>query len=285
VSDRYLRELAVELGAVGIRGSRRRRILAEAADHLRESGDPARFGEPSLIAARFADELATTGARRAAVLSFFALAPAGVAYALLLGLNRPGPDITSAKTLPLGIAAALMIALAPQISLAAGLLAITLVWRLRAATVAPAAEIRLLHRRAAVALGAGAAALAAMAAYAGEYSRGLPGWWTTLAFAATGTAIVPVAAATAALGRNARLRAQAAGQAGDVFDDLAPLLDRVPLRLRGRPWLFCVVFAATGAAALFAGGGLDEGPRNAVAEFVAVCAGFAVLGRFLGLRR
>jgi len=40
MSERYLRELEVELGEVGIRGSRRRRILAETADHLRESDDP-----------------------------------------------------------------------------------------------------------------------------------------------------------------------------------------------------------------------------------------------------
>jgi hypothetical protein len=226
----------------------------------------------------------TNGARRTALFSFFALAPAGIGYALLLGLNRPGPDITSAKTLPIGIAAALVIALAPQISLASGLLVIALTWRLRATPVAPAAAISLLQRRAAVALGAGAATLAGVAVYTVEYSRGLPDWWTTLAFAVIATAIVPVAVAAAALGRTARLRAQAAGPAGDVFDDLGPLLDRVPLRLRGRPWLLCLLFAAAVAVAAFVGGGLDEGPRNAVAEFAAICAGFAVLGRFLGLR-
>jgi len=239
MNERFLRELEVELGEVGIRGSRRRRILAETADHLRESGDPARFGEPRLIAARFADELATNGARRTALFSFLALAPAAIGYALLLGLSRPGPDITSAKTLPLGLTAALMIALAPQISLAAGLLAIALAWRLRAAPVAPAAAISFLHRRAAVALTAGAATLAGVAVYAVEYSRDLPVWWTTLAFAVTGTAIVPVAVAAGALGRTARLQARTAGAAGDVFDDLGPLLDRVPLRLRGRPWHRC----------------------------------------------
>ncbi len=285
MSERYLRELEVELGEVGIRGSRRRRILAETADHLRESGDPARFGEPRLIAARFADELATNGARRTAFFSFFALAPAGIGYALLLVLSHSGPDITSAKTLSLGMAAALVIALAPQVSLAAGLLAIALAWRLRAAPVAPAAAIIFLHRRAAIALGAGAATLAGVAVYAVEYSRGLPDWWTTLAFAVTVTAIVPVAVAAAALGRTARLRARTAGPAGDVFDDLGPLLDLVPLRLRGRPWRFCLLFAAAVAVAAFVGGGLDEGPRNSVAEFAAICAGFAVLGRFLGLRR
>jgi hypothetical protein len=112
----------------------------------------------------------------------------------------------------------------------------------------------------------------------------LPDRWTTFAFAVTATAIVPVAVAAAALGRTARLQARTAGPAGDVFDDLGPLLDRVPLRLRGRPWPFCLLFAAAVAGAVFVGGGLDEGPRNAVAEFAAICAGFAVLGRFLGLR-
>jgi hypothetical protein len=280
----YLNALSAELGAVGIRGSRCRRILAEAEDHLRESGDEARFGEPKVIAARFADELTTNGARRTALFSLFALAPAGIGYALLLGLNRSGPDITSAKTPPLGVAAALVIALAPQISLAAGLLAFALAWRLRATPVAPAAAISLLHRRAAVALGAGAATLSGIAVYAVEYSRGLPDWWTTLAFAVIATAIVPVAVAAVALGSTARLRAQAEGPAGDVFDDLGPLLDRVPVRLRGRPWRFCLLFAAAVAVAAFVGGGLDEGPRNAVAEFGAICACFAVLGRFLGLR-
>ena len=93
-----------------------------------------------------------------------------------------------------------------------------------------------------------------------------------------------VAGAAVALGSTARLRAQAEGPAGDVFDDLGPLLDRVPLRLRGRPWRFCLLFAAAVAGAVFVGGGLEEGPRNAVAEFGAICACFAVLGRFLGLR-
>jgi HAAS domain-containing protein len=280
----YLNALSAELGTVGIRGSRRRRILAEAEDHLRESGDEARFGEPKVIAARFADELATNGARRTAFFSLFALAPAGIGYALLLGLNRSGPDITSAKTPPLGVAAALVIALAPQISLAAGLLAIALAWRLRATPVAPAAAISLLHRRAAVALGAGAATLSGIAVYAVEYSRGLADWWTTLAFAVIATAIVPVAVAAVALGSTASLRAQAEGPGGDVFDDLGPLLDRLPVRLRGRPWRFCLLVAAAVAVAAFVGGGLDEGPRNAVAEFGAICACFAVLGRFLGLR-
>jgi hypothetical protein len=285
VTERYLRDLETELSAVGIRGSRRRRILAETADHLRESGNTARFGEPKLIAARFADELATNGARRVAFMSFIALAPAGIAYAVLLGLIRTRPDIAAAKMLPLAIASALIMVLAPQVSFAAGLLTLARAWRLRSQTVASAADVRVLRRRAAVALGSGAAAFAGMAVYAYAYSSGLAGWWTTAVFVASGAAVVPIGGAALALAGTARLRPQAAGTAGDVFDDVAPLLDLIPLGLRGKPWHFCLLVAAAVAAAALVAGGPDEGPRNAVAEFVAVCAAFAVLGRFLGLRR
>jgi len=284
VSERYLRELRAELGAVGIRGSRRRRILAETADHLHESGEAARFGEPKLIAALFADELATNGARRAAISSFLVLAAAGIVYTVLFGLINSWPDFTSAKLLPLAIGAAFTMLVAPQVAFAAGLLAVAGAWRLRSETTAPAAEIRVLRRRSAVALGSGAAALAAMAVYAYEYSSGLPGWWQTTAFASVGAALVPVGVAAFALGRNTRVRPQAAGLAGDLFDDLAPVVDRIPLRLRGRPWRFCLLVAAGVAAVALIGGGPDEGPRNAVFEFLAVCAAFAGLGRFLGLR-
>ena len=281
----YLRELDAELGAVGIRGSLRRRILAETADHLHESGDAARFGEPKLVAVQFADELATSGARRVAFTSFLALAPAGIAYAVLFGLVRTWPDIASAKLLPLAIGAALTMVLAPQVAFAAGLLTVAQAWRLRSESPAPAAEIAVLRRRAAVAVGSGAAAFAGIAVYAYEYSSGLPGWWATTAFVVSGAALLPIGGAAVALARNARVRPQAAGPAGDVFDDVAPLIDRIPLSLRGRPWRFCLLVAAGVAAAALIAGGPDEGPRNAVAEFVAVCAAFLALGRFLGLRR
>jgi hypothetical protein len=281
----YLRELDAELGAVGIRGSLRRRILAETADHLHESGDATRFGEAKLVAVRFADELATSGARRVAFTSFLALAPAGIAYAVLFGLIRTWPDIASAKLLPLAIGAALTMVLAPQVAFAAGLLTVAQAWRLRSETPAPAAEIAGLRRRAAVALGSGAAAFAGIAVYAYEYSSGLPGWWATTAFVVSGAALLPIGGAALALARNARVRPQAAGSAGDVFDDVAPIIDRIPLSLRGRPWRFCLLVAAGVALAALIAGGPDEGPRNAVAEFVAVCAAFLALGRFLGLRR
>jgi hypothetical protein len=62
-----------------------------------------------------------------------------------------------------------------------------------------------------------------------------------------------------------------------MFDDL-------PVELPHRPWLICGALAACLALALLVAGGLDEGPRNAVAETLLVLGGFAVLGRRLGLR-
>ena len=283
--ERYLDELATELGSVGIRGAQRRRILAEAEDHLRESGDPARFGDPALVAARFADELATSGARRVAWGSMVALAPAGIAYAILFALPAPWPDIAAGRSVPIAVAAAATMLLAPQISFATGLLAVAGAWRLRSQVTAPAAAITLLRRRAGVALAAGATALVAVMVTTYEFSAWLSTWRIALTLSIAGAALVPIAAGAFALRNTATLRPQTAGEAGGVFDDLAPVLDRLPLELRGRPWRFCLVFAAAvGALALLGGGVLNEGPRNAVAEFIAVCACFAALGRFLGLR-
>jgi hypothetical protein len=62
-----------------------------------------------------------------------------------------------------------------------------------------------------------------------------------------------------------------------MFDDL-------PVALPRRPWLVCLGLAGALALLLLAAGGLDEGPRNAVAEPVLVVGGFAALGRRLGLR-
>lgn len=285
MTERYLGELSVELDRVAIRGARRRRILAEVADHLRESGDPVRFGEPRLVAARFADELATNSARRAAFTSFVVLAPAGVAYVVVFGLIRSWPDITSARLLPLAIGVALTMVVAPQVSFAAGVLAVARAWRLRSETAASVADIRVLRRRCAVALVSAGAAFAAVAVYAYEYSSGLPGWWVTTTFVVTGSALIAIGAAAIAFARNARVQPQAAGAGGDVFDDLAPIVDRIPFRLRGRPWHLCLLVATGVAVAALFGGGSDEGPRNAVFEFFAVCAAFAGFGRFLGLRR
>ncbi len=84
----YLNDLESELTATGIPARRRRRILAEFADHLHE--DPsAELGAPRDLARQFADELGTSLARKAAFRAFAALAFAGVGLvAMFLAVGR-----------------------------------------------------------------------------------------------------------------------------------------------------------------------------------------------------
>jgi hypothetical protein len=97
-----IKELGRELAAVGIRGRRRDRILAEFADHL--ACDPqAQLGEPRDLARQFADELATDSARRAAFATFGALAAVAAAVVLPQLALPSVPDITGgSSTLLLG---------------------------------------------------------------------------------------------------------------------------------------------------------------------------------------
>src|SRR5207247_2590801 len=133
------------LAAVGIRGRARGRIVAEAADHLAE-GEEERFGDPRELAQLFADELATRATTRAAFGAFAALGLAGAGFAAgwVLLILQGTADITSAAFLPLGLVAAFGLIACPQISFAAGLLALLRAERLRKLRVAPAAELALL---------------------------------------------------------------------------------------------------------------------------------------------
>jgi hypothetical protein len=278
--DDYLDRLCAELKRVGIRGALRERILAEVADHLVD-GDVEDFGEPKLIAQRFADELATAYGRRAAFRGFGALALAGAGFAaswLLVPAAGGWTDITATRFLPLALAAALGMVVCSQVSFAAGVLALLRALRLRHASAAPAAEVALLLRRTRTALVSGALAMASLALFA-VLSRGdLASWYVLTVAPAALLLTVPLAVAGRATSRAAELRASVPGPAGDVFDDL-------PVGLPHRPWALCLAVATLVAVAALLAGGVDEGPRNAVAEFVLVVAGFAALGRRLGLRR
>lgn len=271
----YLDELARELAAVGIRGARLRRILDEAADHLHESGDTAAFGAPRFVAQRFADELATVSVRRSAFAAFAALAPAGIAFAGLFATLGRGGDITAARTLPVGIAAAALMLIAPQVAFASGVLAVLRAWGLRALDAAPAAELAVVRRRAAVALTSGAVTLAAVGVYAYEYSSGLTHAWLLAAAVALPVAALPLFLVAPGLARGARLRPAIAGERGDLTTDLGP---------HATPWRTCFALVAAAAVAALIGAGFDEGARNAVGEAIAILASFALLGPFLGLR-
>jgi hypothetical protein len=274
----YIGRLGKELRRVGIRGRARARILAEAADHLAE-GDEAQFGDPRDLAQLFADELATQATTRAAFVSFAALGAVGAAFALgwIAMIAGGTADITSAAFLPVGLAAAFALIACPQISFAAGVLALLRARRLRRLRAAPAAELALLARRTNTALAFGAAAMVAFAVFAVDYHAAFPSWQVLASAVSAAVLTAPLAAAAVASRNAALVHSAVPGEAGDMFDDL-------PVELPHRPWLLCFFLAGLLATVLFLVGGLEEGPRNAVAETLLVVGCFAALGRRLGLR-
>ena len=276
----WLERLERELTARGVPRGARRRIVLELEDHLR--CDPAattRLGDPTTLAQAFADDLAAATSRKAAIGSFALLVLVGAAFSasFLAAATFVGPDIASAETLPLGLAAALGMVIAPQVAFAAGMLALLAWIRTRGEEVLPAHEAALLCRRAAVGLLAGAAALTSLGLYAFEYRAELPTWWTSTTLLVSVGLLAPVLVAAAGVRRGMKIRSAGDGEAGDVFDDL-----HIPGHRR--PWLLFAVVATAAAVAVGVAGGADDGLRNAVLEIAAVTGGFTLLGRPLGLR-
>jgi hypothetical protein len=268
-------ELARELAAAGVRGRWARRALDEARDHLAES--EGEFGDPREIAAGIAAVVGTTRTRRAAWAAFAALAFTGLAYTGAWALVAHGGQQDIAAGGALGVVATLALFFLPQVTLVAGAL---MLWRaLRLPSPAPGAELRVVRRRAAVALAGGAATAAAWLVYARQFDVA-----HGAAIVAAGIAAVAALAAAAFLVRGASApRVDPEGSAGDVFDDIG-----LP-GLRPHPWLFAAAFAlAVGLVAVAVGwnaeGTLADGLVRGVPEAVAVLGCYAALGRVLALR-
>jgi hypothetical protein len=280
----YLDDLARELGARGIGGRLRRRILLEVEDHLRS--DPsavARFGRADEIADAFAAELGAHASRRAALVAFAALAVAGAAYATCvasLSFAVSTPEPMSSVVVALSFATMIV---APQVAFVAGSLALVRAVRRRRERVLPARELAVIRRRAAVAVGAGLAALAAVAVYAHAAPASPARWWVDLADIATIGASAVLLVALVPVVSAARLRPRLEGEADDVFDDLRLA------GLRARPWRFARLVAAAAAALVWFAAAVQgdpiDGALQGAAEALACLAGFAALGRYLGLRR
>jgi hypothetical protein len=278
--DDYLTELGRELRAVGIRGSLRRRVLAESIDHL--SSDPdalQRFGSAHEVANAFAAELGARASRRAAVGAFAALAAAGAVYAVaFVGASVAG--IPDPDTFPVAaLVAFAAIVFAPQIAFVAGTLAVVRTLRCRAVVI-PSSELRVINRRTGLALVGGLVTMGALALFAFELRGEIATWWVRFTIVgATAAAGLLVLAAIPAI-RATRLRPQVAGQAGDIFDDLG-----LP---RTDPGRFALLVALTvGLMVAIAGavqGDPIDGASRAFAEALACLGGFAVFGRYLGLR-
>jgi amino acid transporter len=280
VIEGYLDELGRELSDVGIQGRLRRRILAESEDHLRGDPDaPARFGSPLELANQFAAELGARASRRAAVGAFLALGVAGAVFALaFVGANfagRPAPDTWSG----LAQLALVVATVAPQVSFVAGALALVRSFR-RRERVLPSAELTVINRRTVVALLFGLLTMAALAILAIELRDVTASWWVALTVIGTSIAAPLLLLAGVPAVRAARLRPHVSGGAGDVFDDLG--------FGRTGPWRFaCAVAIAVGMVVFLVAavqGDPFDGALNGMAEALACLGGFAVLGRYLGLR-
>ena len=301
----YLDELGAQLGRLGVRGGRRRRILAETEDHLRSNPVAmGRFGDPAEIAQAFADDLGTRGALRSPLWAFAALGVAGLFYTAMFvawsGFGAANPDgaaqsasgafqtLAAGRASWLGLLAASLLVLAPQVAFVTGALALVRALRLRGRRSVPAAEVRALRRRTTIAVGFGLVSMGAIALFAQQLGAQLPSWpagvlgWGVVG--ATASAGLLVACAAVGL-RTATVRVAVAGAAGDIFDDVGPI---VPAPLRGHPWVFAATVACGAALAVWLAGVAAsdpiDGALRGLAEGAACIAGFAVLGRFLSLR-
>jgi hypothetical protein len=301
MSERFVDEVGERLRSLGVRGADAERVLAEVRDHLQEAqerGEEAtrRFGEAARFARLVAHELATTRTRRATFVAFAALALAGACYALLLALvDAAGgwQDVSGHRLYPFGPLLAIALVLLPQIAFVSGCLALLRAWRLGGTRTAGAADLALVRRRTNVALAATAGALLALGLLALDSAGTLAAWWTWSAAATCAFLLAPLAGASYVVSDSACPAAAPGGPAGDVFDDLGPVLRIGPLRrlrLEAHPWRFAVISAVAVGLLGVAGGWYAEGdPGSGIVrgafEAIALVICFAALGKALGLRR
>lgn len=281
----YLETLDSELAAVGIRGRRRARIRRELADHL-DCDPQAQLGTPSDLARQFADELGTTFARRAAFVAFAGLALTAVflAVGLLSAQGQVFASRSSARPLLADVGAWLTV-MGAQVALVAGLLAALRAFRLRGDGVVSRAEAVTIVRRASVGIGAGIVTMVGLGLSALALRHHTPSSWTPLALGLAGGGIVVLLTTMPMVASAARTRPVAEGAAGDLSEDLGPLM---PTSLKVRPWRFAIAVALAVAVVIAVAGVIQsdpfDGALRGLADGAACFAGFAGLGRYLSLR-
>jgi len=280
-STSWLDDIRRELAAAGIPAARRRRIVSELEDHLtRDPSAAERLGDPGELARRFADEVGTALTRRASFAVFIALAPLGLMFGILFVLLGPAGH-TASKPNFVGAA----VILGSQLAFVGGTLALLRAWRTRREIVVTAAQAGVLLRRAALGVAGGVLTVGGIAAGA-QSAEGVASWFAPLAYSTAAVGAVTLSAAGLALGRAYQLRPVAAGTAsGDLESDLGPL---VPSTLRGSTWRLALAIAGLVAVCIAIAGVIQNDPFDGIGralfDGLACLAGFAVCGRFLGMR-
>lgn len=295
----YLDALESELAGAGIPARRRVRIVAEFSDHLEEN-PAADLGAPQMLARQFADEIGTRLARTAAYRAFAGLAVAALTLAVMfltggrsngwVGYGSFNGNPTHAWYIPM----LFVCAFSAQVALAAGSLALIRAWRLRHRPIISHADALVLTRRAAVGLIAGALTMLVMpltflafhapwgafqitSPYPGPGDTWLAACMTIGPLVVVGLLVLLRSVLTAT-----RLRPSMPGETGDLLADIG--IDDGRLT----PWglaialsaVIVIVLTFVGAAA----GDPFDGLARGLLDAAACIAGFAVLGRYLGLR-
>jgi phage terminase large subunit-like protein len=273
----YLNELESELR---LPGRLRRRVLAEAADHLHEATDAyvaegmsradaewaavAAFGPARGLARRFAEELATRSVSRAG----WGACAAAIAFGLFFGVTARGGPVAF---------------FAVQVAFVAGLATLIRLLRHHGELAVPAAELRLIQRGSTLALGCAAVGLAAGPSPA--------------AGAVAAAVLVAAVVVARAQPRAVAVRAFAEQPPEDIVEDIRALAARYGLRLPRVPldWraaalvaVVCGLFAAAGHAQEYTGGAITWRAFLASAiivwaEALMVLFGYALFGRWLGI--
>ncbi|HUZ15465.1 MAG TPA: hypothetical protein VMU72_04715 [Gaiellaceae bacterium] len=264
-------ELDRELRAVGVPARRRRRIRLEIEDHL--ACDPsADLGDPRALARQFADELGTLYARRAGFAVFLVLVPFG----LLFGAVFAFAAVYTTSAPPL-LTAALVGGV--QFAFVGGTLSLLRAWRLRRLAVIPAVEAHILIRRACLAIAGAALTVIPLGLLTSGYYQVAQWSSRPLGWATVGVGAAAVLLGATAVVRSLRLLPAADGKPADLSFDLG---------VRADPWLLAVAIAGAVALCIAVAGGVQSDPLDGLARALvdgSLClAGFAVLGRPLGLR-
>ncbi len=191
-------------------------------------------------------------------------------------------------------AAGLVVFFLPQLAFVAGVLGLARALRIRRLRVAPAAELRLVQRRMAVAVAAGAGSTVAFGAQAvaldASAASGFSTWWVVFALAAASASLVALAAAATSL-RTAHAVTPGGGPpARGLAGDVPPLLEPLVGWIAARPALLAAVVGVPAVIVMFAGATIVEnswieGTVRAVLEGVVFVGCFVAFGRVLGLRR
>ena len=273
----FLERIDQELASRRVRRSLRRRIALEYADHLACDPDAeARLGDPAELAGAFAAELAADDARRVARNAFMALALAALALTagqLTIAPAGGYPGYNSGLSTALAVPAILTILIAPQIALVAGSLAALRALRTRSSRRLPDAEVALIRRRSAVAIGAGLATCAAMMLYATDHTHQMAGWWVALQLGLAAAAAVALTVVAVQARRARHTIGAVLGLSGGIVDDVPPLA-----LVAANPRAACVAAVLlAGAAGTVLGGvaersvieGLERGTFEAIV--VGVC--------------